>query len=134
VERQGGAIAEQTSFPDSSAGEAQFTCRRRTEIITSKASGAKGGAGPQARGEARLSHGFEKAAAGGTIEDWIAEELLKRLKVETSQSSVIHVTFSSRDARTSAQVADAFAKPTSTPCWRLRVSRRGRPRYGTTSS
>jgi chain length determinant protein EpsF len=54
---------------------------------------------------------FEDAAAGkGSIEDWLAEALLSRLKVETSLSSVIHVTFSSPDPRFSARVADAFTK------------------------
>ena len=54
---------------------------------------------------------YEEAAPGaGSIEDWLAENLLRRLKVETSQSSVIHVSFSSKDARFSAAVANAFAK------------------------
>ncbi len=46
----------------------------------------------------------------GSIEDWLVEALLKRLKVETSQSSIINATFSSSDPRFSARVADAFAK------------------------
>jgi protein tyrosine kinase modulator len=54
---------------------------------------------------------FQKEAKGlGTIEDWLAEGLLKKLKVETSQSNVIQVTFSSPDPAFSAQVANAFAK------------------------
>ena len=54
---------------------------------------------------------FENAAAGReSIEDWLVEVLLLKLKVETSLSSIIHVTFSSSDPRFSAQVADAFAK------------------------
>jgi chain length determinant protein EpsF len=47
---------------------------------------------------------------GGSIEDWLAEALLKSLKVETSQSNVIQMTYSSRDPRHSAEVANAFAK------------------------
>jgi chain length determinant protein EpsF len=54
--------------------------------------------------------GFEKAGGKGSIEDWLAEELLSRLKVETSQSSIIRVTYSSANPRFSAQIADAFAK------------------------
>jgi chain length determinant protein EpsF len=46
----------------------------------------------------------------GSIEDWLVEGLLNRLKVETSQSSIIRATFSSPDPRLSAHVADAFAK------------------------
>ncbi|MGH8720639.1 MAG: Wzz/FepE/Etk N-terminal domain-containing protein, partial [Burkholderiales bacterium] len=54
---------------------------------------------------------YEKAAVGaGSIEDWLVENLLRYLKVETSQSSVIYVSFSSRDPRFSATVANAFAK------------------------
>jgi chain length determinant protein EpsF len=82
----------------------------QTEIITSKRVARKVGQDLKLAENPDLRKAFDKAAAGGTIEDWIAEELLKRLKVETSQSSVIHVTYSSRDGRTSAQIADAFAK------------------------
>ncbi len=54
---------------------------------------------------------FEKAAGGyGSIEDWLVESLLSKLKVETSQSSMIQVTFSSADPRHSAGIANAFAK------------------------
>lgn len=54
---------------------------------------------------------FEKKAGGiGSIEEWLAENLLERLKVETSQSSIINVTYSSRDPSFSAAVANAFSK------------------------
>lgn len=54
---------------------------------------------------------FEKEAGGtGSIEDWLLENLLERLKVETSQSSMIQVSYSSRDPRFSAAVANAFSK------------------------
>ncbi len=54
---------------------------------------------------------FKKAAGGyGSIEDWLVESLLIKLKVETSQSSIIQVTFSSVDPRYSAGIANAFAK------------------------
>jgi chain length determinant protein EpsF len=58
-----------------------------------------------------LRTAFEKAAGDyGSIEDWLVENLLTKLKVETSQSSIIQVTFSSADPRYSAGVANAFAK------------------------
>ena len=44
------------------------------------------------------------------IEDRLIENLLKRLKVETSQSNVIHASFSSPDPVFSALVANGFAK------------------------
>src|SRR5215831_6021891 len=54
---------------------------------------------------------FEKATGGeGSIEDWAADALLTRLKVETSQSSIVRVTYSADDPRFSAQAANAFAK------------------------
>src|SRR5689334_11230020 len=54
---------------------------------------------------------FQKEAKGqGDIADWLAEGLRKSLKVETSQSNVILVSFSSPDPQYSAQVANAFAK------------------------
>src|SRR5229473_3501966 len=54
---------------------------------------------------------FEKETEGtGSIEDWLVETLLKKLKVETSRSDVIQVSFSSTDPRLSALIANAFAK------------------------
>ena len=54
---------------------------------------------------------FEEEPRGqGSIEDWLTETLLKRLKVDTSQSSVIQLAFTSVDAKFSALVANAFAK------------------------
>ena len=59
--------------------------------------------------EARIA--LEDAFSGaGSIEDRLADILLKRLKVDTSQSSVINIAFSSSDARFSALIANAFAK------------------------
>jgi chain length determinant protein EpsF len=81
------------------------------EIITSKRVAGKVVQDLKLAENPSLRAAFEKAASGrGTIEDWLAEELLIRLKVETSQSSIIRVTYSSADPRLSAQVADAFAK------------------------
>ncbi|HEV8644624.1 MAG TPA: chain length determinant protein EpsF [Burkholderiales bacterium] len=54
---------------------------------------------------------FEDDAGGvGSIEDWLGENLLKKLKVETSQSSIIQVSYSSRDPQFSAAVANLFSK------------------------
>jgi len=47
---------------------------------------------------------------GGSAEDKLIESLLKELKVDKSQSSVIRVSFTSSDPRFSADVANAFAK------------------------
>ncbi len=65
---------------------------------------------------------FEKEAGGeGSIEDWLADALLKKLKVETSRSDVIQVSFSSADPRFSALVANAFAKAYADTMLELRV-------------
>ena len=56
---------------------------------------------------------FEDDGGGGgegAIEDWLGENLLKKLKVATSQSSIIQVNYSSRDPDFSAAIANAFAK------------------------
>jgi chain length determinant protein EpsF len=44
------------------------------------------------------------------IEEWIAYHLSKRLKVDTSSSSVVQLTFAAADPQLAAQVANAFAK------------------------
>lgn len=65
---------------------------------------------------------FEKQReATGSIENWLAENLLRRLKVATSQSSVIQVSFSSADPRFSALVTNAFAKAYINTMLELRV-------------
>jgi succinoglycan biosynthesis transport protein ExoP len=65
---------------------------------------------------------FAKIAKGGeSIEDWLAERLLKSLKVETSQSSVIQASFTADDPRVAAQVANAFAKAYADTMLELRV-------------
>ena len=50
------------------------------------------------------------AARGGAMEDWLVESLHQGLDVQTSQSSVIQVTFSGPDAGQAATIANAFAK------------------------
>jgi chain length determinant protein EpsF len=71
---------------------------------------------PEAR--SALEEAFERDDA---IEDRLAESLLKRLKVDTSQSSVINITFSSNNAGFSALVANAFAKAYMDTALELRV-------------
>jgi len=55
---------------------------------------------------------FEDDAKGkGSIEDWLAQNLLKRLKVDTSsQTSVVQIIYSATDPKFAAAVANAFAK------------------------
>jgi protein tyrosine kinase modulator len=81
------------------------------EIITSKRVASRVVQDLNLAEKPAVREAFEKAGAGkGSIEDWLTERLLDRLKVETSVSSIIRVTFSSPDPHFSAQVADAFAK------------------------
>jgi chain length determinant protein EpsF len=53
-----------------------------------------------------------ESETGGSIpiEDWIAGNLLERLKVDTSASNVMTVSFSSSDPRYATAVANGFAK------------------------
>ncbi|HEY6720583.1 MAG TPA: chain length determinant protein EpsF [Burkholderiales bacterium] len=83
----------------------------QTEIITSRRVARKVVQDLKLAGSPAAQAAFGKAGAGyGSIEDWLVENMLPRLKVETSQSNIIQVTFSSADARYSAGVANAFAK------------------------
>ena len=53
---------------------------------------------------------FEKANGKGSIEDWLAAGLLADLKVSSSQSSVVQLTYISDDPKWAQQMANAFAK------------------------
>ena len=54
---------------------------------------------------------WEKDTGGiGSIDDWIAANLLDRLKAETSVGNVLTISYASDDPRFSAAVANAFAK------------------------
>lgn len=53
---------------------------------------------------------WKKAGGKGTPEDWVAQGLLTKLKVEVSQSSVIGITYSASHSKFAADVANAFAK------------------------
>jgi polysaccharide biosynthesis transport protein len=54
---------------------------------------------------------FQRATGGvGAVEDWIAETLQKKLKVDWSQSSVINIWYSAPDSKLAAAVANGFAK------------------------
>jgi succinoglycan biosynthesis transport protein ExoP len=65
---------------------------------------------------------FEEQTGGeGSIEEWLAENLLKWLKVESSQSNVVQVSFSAADPRFSALVTNAFAKAYINTMLELRV-------------
>ena len=54
---------------------------------------------------------YERDTGGmGTLEDWAAAQLLKKLKVEAAASNVITVSFGSPNARFSADVANGFVR------------------------
>lgn len=46
----------------------------------------------------------------GSVEEWIAASLQKRLKVDTSSSSIVQLTFAAGDPELAARVANGFAK------------------------
>ena len=62
-----------------------------------------------------------KAGSPGTVEDWVAQGVLTKLKVDVSQSSVIAVTYSANNAKYAAAVANAFAKAYMDVTLKLRV-------------
>ena len=54
---------------------------------------------------------YERATGGrGTAEDWAAETLIKKLKVDNSASNVITIAYSSDDPKKAADIANGFAK------------------------
>jgi chain length determinant protein EpsF len=53
---------------------------------------------------------FKESGARGDIQDWIATGLTFPLKVESTQSSVINLTYADSDPKFAAAVANAFAK------------------------
>jgi succinoglycan biosynthesis transport protein ExoP len=60
---------------------------------------------------AGMREDWEKASGGvGNIDEWIAANLLEKLKVDVSASNVITVTYASSEARKASDVANAFAK------------------------
>jgi chain length determinant protein EpsF len=82
----------------------------QSEIITSKRVAGKVVEDLHLADLPAAREAFAKAGGKGRIEDWLAENLLLKLKVETSQSSIIRVTYAAADPRFAARVADAFAK------------------------
>ena len=53
---------------------------------------------------------IEETGGAGSIDDWLARSLLKRLKVDSSQSSVMQIIYRSPDPRMAALVANEFAR------------------------
>jgi chain length determinant protein EpsF len=58
----------------------------------------------------QVKDAFAESGAGGRIEDWIGAGLLQKLKVTSSQSSVIQLTYSAGDQEFATRAANAFAK------------------------
>jgi len=59
---------------------------------------------------ANVKAAYAKSGAREDILDWVGASLLTGLKVETTQSSVITVSYTAGDPRFAAQAANAFAK------------------------
>jgi len=54
---------------------------------------------------------WEKDTGGtGSIEEWIANNLVEKLKVDSGASNILLVKFSSNDAKKASDIANAFAK------------------------
>ena len=69
----------------------------------------------------RAQEAFAKSKAPGRIEDWIATNLVQRLKVDSSQSSVIQITYSANDPKAAANIANSFARSYMAETLRLRT-------------
>lgn len=53
---------------------------------------------------------FQEARYTGTIDEWLGGQLLESLKVTTSQSNIINISYTAPDPRLAARVANAFAQ------------------------
>ena len=54
---------------------------------------------------------WERDTGGvGTVEEWVAANLLEKLKVDSGASNIINIKYSSNDAKKASAVANAFAK------------------------
>lgn len=63
-----------------------------------------------AQSPVRLAEFEEEEDGEGSIEDWLVADLLEWLKVKTSQSSVIQISYTDGDPQVAASVANSFAK------------------------
>jgi succinoglycan biosynthesis transport protein ExoP len=92
------------------------------DIISSRKVGRKAVRELGLAQDAAMQAAFAKADHGaGSIEDWLVDGLHRDLKVETSQSNVIQVGFSSADPRFAASVANAFARAYADTMLELRI-------------
>src|SRR5258708_38345714 len=58
-----------------------------------------------------VSEEWEKDPGGvGTIEEWLATNLLEKLKVDSGASNILIVKYSANDAKKASDIANAFAK------------------------
>ena len=64
---------------------------------------------------------WQKSGGKGSPEDWVAQGLLSKLKVDVSQSSVIGITYSASDSKFAADIANAFANAYVSTTLNLRV-------------
>jgi len=93
----------------------------QTGIITSKRVALRVVQDLKLADDSKLRVAFEASMRGGKMEDWLAEGLREGLEVNTSQSSVVEIVYSSDDPRFAARAANAFAKAYSDTLLELRV-------------
>lgn len=60
--------------------------------------------------DAKALEAYRKTEQTGRFDDWLAEQLVQSLKVDTTQSSTIRVSYSADDPALAARVANGFAK------------------------
>jgi chain length determinant protein EpsF len=53
---------------------------------------------------------YKNSSTTASFEDWLGDSLLKRLKVDSTQSSVVHVTYSTDNPVFAARIANGFAR------------------------
>lgn len=57
-----------------------------------------------------LNKQFQGSGSTGSFNEWMTERLIRPLKIDTSESSIIHLTFSAADPVFAARIANGFSK------------------------
>lgn len=64
---------------------------------------------------------YAEAGSSNSIDEWLAEQLARNLEVETTQSSVMHLSYSAENPKDAALIANGFAKAFMDTTLELRV-------------
>jgi polysaccharide biosynthesis transport protein len=105
-----------------SARERTGYMQTQMDIITSQRVASRVAQELELNTSPQVQAAYAKAGAKGPIEEWVGAGLLQNLKVSSSQSSVIQLTYRAEDPEFAARAANAFAKAYQDTTLALRVA------------